>query len=36
MKRTVKLILITVMFLTFSFGIIGCEEETEYHKFSYR
>ena len=36
MKKTVKLTLIGVMLLTFSLGLLGCGEETEYHRFNYR
>ncbi len=36
MKKTVKLILISAMLLSLSLGALGCEEETEYERFSYR
>lgn len=36
MKKIVKLVLITVILLTFSLVFFGCGEETEYHRFSHR
>jgi len=36
MKKTVKLILISAMLLSLSLGALGCEEEIEYQRFSYR